>query len=195
MLTSGQVWLNRCAADGDDNRMNGDLPTYNPAGIGGRHHIDLCASYPGFCVKSDNNGPVPKHRRSLSPRGSRTLVTVDLGGAPARLIFLAYPALQEYLGLNTNLPGCILWRFWRFVTGDCEDDAARADDIPVMDIARHDPDLPNDILLEVKHIIDVNFIKAPQILANRAAATNNEMRGSGRLEWEAASHLDPIPTS
>jgi hypothetical protein len=76
------------------------------------------------------------------------------------MIWIAYPVLGEYLGLNNALPGRVLWQFWRFLSRQCEPTLTETGNIPV--VAPNDRGvvvdaaLPQDILLEVEHIIDVS---------------------------------------
>lgn len=72
-----------------------------------------------------------------------------------RIMFLAYPAWKVFLALHRFFPDHVLrrfWRFWRFIDRECEGDPTEIEDMPQPD----NPRMPDGILLEVEHIIDVN---------------------------------------
>jgi hypothetical protein len=124
--------------------------------------IDYCRLEPGFCDKPTDQELAPTKRNGiLFPRGNGDEPKFfGVNGHGIRLIFLAYPRLGEYLGLNNDLPGRILWRFWRFLSRQCQPTLTETGDIPVVAANEQgvvvDADLPNDIALEVEHIIDVS---------------------------------------
>lgn len=197
-----QVHLNKCPPSpggADDDNMNPNLPLYAPGGSCDASQIDFCNILPGFCDKPDDSDPPPSER-SLIIRGSDEQKFISVNGVGMRVIFLAYPALREYLGLNGSLPGRILWRFWRFLTRECREDTIETGDIPVVNVDEEDPDLPMDILLEVEHIIDVSthspYLHPELTLIQRQIILRWARDvAAGLLPSGADANLDAIPTS
>lgn len=174
-LTSGQVWYNKCnggGAGGDDDNTNPNLPPYTPGkDTCPATDLELCTLIPGICEIPDHHLPdiplpppgTPPDRTGdfkLARRAGDSQKNVPLGNnIRMRLIFLAYPAWEEFLGLRIQFPGRVLRRFWRFVARECE-----GDPVETGEMALEDPELPEGIGLESEHIIDVSLHHIFQIL-------------------------------